>query len=344
MMSNGPCWSRRSCPQRLGARSSAASTSSGARRTWTWRKPSRCQAAQRAAQLRRCGGSRAGRSRGPGGSRCARRRLARAGRARWPRAARGAPGQLDQRLARLGLHVGGVDHGQPAGREPLGRRCSAAPRRRRWWPTGRSRRRRPGPAEVRREHLGGLEVLAGEGRLAVGDRRGSGGSPPPVEHWPSPGSRRSARRSVGEDRHLGGRADLGVVVADRQDARPCSRAGGDPPAQARNSAGSTRSGGRGGAVAGGQALEAHVVLDVGRGHDHRGRAGVAEHARSKRGSRAGRGARSPRRRRRRRSRPGAVAVGERPVEQVTRPLPLGQPVEAQRRAATASARTTRRRR
>ena len=77
-----------------------------------------------------------------------------------------SPASVDERLARLGLHVGRVDDGEPAAREPL---------------AGDVVQHLEGvvgrglvvlvvgdqaAAEVGREHLGRREVLAREGRLA----------------------------------------------------------------------------------------------------------------------------------------------------------------------------------
>lgn len=76
------------------------------------------------------------------------------------------PGQLNELLAALGLHVGGVDDGEPSGREALARDVvqdveGVTARALIVLVVGDE-----AAAEVRGDDLGGLEVLAGEGGLA----------------------------------------------------------------------------------------------------------------------------------------------------------------------------------
>ena len=75
-------------------------------------------------------------------------------------------GQQDQLAAGLGLHVGRVDHGQPAGGQALARdepqHLERVPGRRLVVLVVGDQ----ATAEVRGDHLGRLEVRAGEGRLA----------------------------------------------------------------------------------------------------------------------------------------------------------------------------------
>ena len=109
------------------------------------------------------------------------------------------------------LHVGRVDHGQPAAGQPLARRCSGAPRTRRWW-----RRRSFSSSDTRprqkseESDLGRLEVPAREGDLPEPDA--------PIS---------TTRRELGNRRRFShgvntaicvGAPDLRVVRADRQDS------------------------------------------------------------------------------------------------------------------------------
>ena len=166
MMSNGPCSSRLSFQS--GTRSTtAASTSSGVSSTKTWRKPSRCSPRS---DRRSC-------------DFCLRTTCGPKSRSARPavplladplgqvehdghRQAVVLPGQLDERLAGLGLDVGGIDHREPPQGQPLaGDEVEHL--------EGLVRDRlivlvvadHP-PAGVGREDLGRQEVLAGERALA----------------------------------------------------------------------------------------------------------------------------------------------------------------------------------
>ena len=190
--------------------------------------------------------------------------------------------------AGVALHVGRVDDGQPAGGEPLagdvvqhvegvgGRRLVVLV-------VGDQ-----AAAEVAGEHLGGTEVLAREGRLA---RAGHADQDHEAELGDGQLGHDASRAlwSEREDRQLGGRArppgrrrpigqePYGVAGALADARRPVGEL----------VRGSTRTGGRGGASCPRPALEAHVVLDVGGRHDHRARAGVAEHRALQRGQALG---------------------------------------------------------
>ena len=132
-------------------------------------------------------------------------------------------GQRDQRRRASRLHVGGVDDGEPAGGQPLGRRCSAARRRRRRWRTGRSRRRRPARGRSRRRSPRSARSARGRTSTCPSrttptstTRRSSGsvedghrlGLLASVVAWSS-ALRRPRAAVAGEHRHLGRRPDLG---------------------------------------------------------------------------------------------------------------------------------------
>ena len=167
--------------------------------------------------------------------------------------------QRDQRAARVDLHVGRVDDGQPPRRQPLA-------------DDEVEQLERVGggglvvlvvgdqaAAEVGRDHLGRLEPLARERRLARAadadeddeaqlrhPELGHGVTP-----WPAVTSSagRIAAGDLVEDRHLGRRADLRVVPADGQEPHAVAVALGHRRRPSRETArGSTRSGGRGAAA------------------------------------------------------------------------------------------------
>ena len=75
-------------------------------------------------------------------------------------------GELDQRQPRLRLHAGRVHDGQPAGRQPLARDVVQHVERVRGGRLVALVVGHQAAAEVRGDHLGRLEVLAGERRLA----------------------------------------------------------------------------------------------------------------------------------------------------------------------------------
>ena len=212
-------------------------------------------------------------------------------------------GQRDQRLAGLGLHVGGVDDGQPPARQPLaGDEVQHLER-----VVGRGLVvlvvGDQAAAEVGREHLGRRKCLRANVDLpepeAPTGRRGD-----------SSGIVESSVIGV-EHRHLRRRPDARVLGADRQEPHRVAVAGRRrPSAQACELArASTRSGGRGGGTCpAGSVSKRDVVLGVRRGHDDRRRAARARtrRARTPPGA-AGRGARSPRPARRRRSPPSRAS-------------------------------------
>ena len=167
MMSNGPCSSPLVVPQRhpLDRRPLRPPRASPARRR-AGSPPARGPAATAAVATAGCG-RRAGRSPGRPERGCAPGR-ARSGRFEHDgdRQAVVLPGQLDQRLAGLGLDVGGVDDRQPPQGQPLGgdevQHLERVVRDRLVVLVVADH----APAGVRREDLGGQEVLAGERALA----------------------------------------------------------------------------------------------------------------------------------------------------------------------------------
>ena len=251
--------------------------------TKTWRKPSRSQAAQRP------------RAAAPSGWRTTCGPKSRSGRPRlrsWQSSLRQVEddrdrqavvlaGQRDERLAGLRLDVGGVDHRQPA-RAPAAcaaMKCSTSK-------ASVGRRLvvlvvgdQPA-ADVRREHLGRLEVLARE-RATCPSR-----TAPIEDDERELGDRRASScvSAIASNTAICvGGADLRVLRPDRQEARPRSRS-----ARRRRSAQSWNSRARPleavvavAELPGRQRLEAHVVLGVRRRHDDRRRPGALEHARAR---------------------------------------------------------------
>ena len=200
-------------------------------------------------------------------------------------------GQLEQRLARRALHVGRVDHGDPRLRQPLGGDEvedgeGVGGRRLVVFVVGDE-----AAAEVRGDHLGRREVAPREGALARARRRR------PAPPGSGPGCRcGSARRgSSGEHRHLGRRADLGIVLADRQAPHRVAVArgdgigpGGELGARPLEAVVGVARGSRG------EPRPAHVVLGVRGGDDDGAGTRVGEDVALQRAEpRPGRGARSP---------------------------------------------------
>ena len=206
MMSNGPCSARRSVHSGV-RRISAASTSSGDRSTCTRRKPSRCSPFSDLCSCERCCAHDV-RAEVAVGTRPVALLADRLGHVEHDRDREQVVllGQLDQRPARLALHVGRVDHREPRLSQPrAGDELQHRERVRRSRP-GRSRRRRPGRGRSPRRSPRSAEVLARERALARPGRRRSA----------RPGSDPEDRSSSAEHRHLRRRADLGVLGADRQ--------------------------------------------------------------------------------------------------------------------------------
>ena len=119
MMSNGPCSSRLSFQR--GTRSTVdASTSSGESSTKTCRKPSRWSPAQRPSELRLLVADDV-RAEVPLGSLAVALQAELLGEVEHDRHRQAVilPGQFHQRLAGLGLDVGGVDHREPPQGQPL---------------------------------------------------------------------------------------------------------------------------------------------------------------------------------------------------------------------------------
>ena len=178
--------------------------------------------------------------------------------------------ELDQRRARLAAGRWWRRRRSAAGALSRLPRCVQEVERVRGRATGRSRRRRPAPRQksdeitsVGMKCRGGERGLAGaatrrSARPGIGReaRSSSRGTPPSGSARPPRGPRRRRQRT-----HR-----VAIALARR------------PPPRPRTPRASTRSGGRDGETRPPAASRAeHVVLGVGRGHDHARRARLAEH-------------------------------------------------------------------
>ena len=176
--------------------------------------------------------------------------------------------QLDQRLARLRLHVGGVDHRQLARASRFAAmKCSTSKASLVAAWSFSSSETRPRQKSEDRTSVG-LKVLPREVDLPR-----AGGAD--QHHQRELGNRDLHRR---EDPHLRRRPDSAILLAHRQKAHGVAEA---LARSVRPSAGipraSTRSGGRGGGTGpAGKRLELHVVLGVRRRQHDRVRAGELE--------------------------------------------------------------------
>ena len=189
-------------------------------------------------------------------------------------------GQHDELAAGFGLHVGRVDDGEPAARPAAGPRCSAAART------------RPAVADWSFSSSATRPRQKSEEITSVGLKcaRANVDLPEPVDARPArPGSAR-ARSSVAEwclssaprpreDGQLGGRACVGVLVADGQEA---DLVAGGCLRRVRPSRGTaarvhSKRWSRCRIAPARERREVHVVLGVGRGDDDGGGRGEAEH-------------------------------------------------------------------